>query len=74
MGASRSRIGTSIAVKHALSMGKSKVKLAVISVTKMIPVTGARTTAVKNAAMPTTPSAVGSVSYTHLTLPTILRV
>jgi len=59
MGASRSRIGTSIAVKHALSMGKSKVKLAVISVTKMIPVTGARTTAVKNAAMPTTPSAVG---------------
>ena len=59
MGASRSRFGTSIAAKQALSIGKSKVKLAVISVTRMMPVSGARTTAVKNAAIPTTASAVG---------------
>lgn len=59
MGALPSRFGISIAAKHALSMGKSKVKLAVISMTKMMPVTGARTTAVKNAAMPTIPSVVG---------------
>ena len=59
MGASRSRFGTSIAVKQALSIGKSKVKLAVISVTRTIPVSGARTTAVKNAAMPTMASAGG---------------
>jgi hypothetical protein len=35
------------------------VKHPVISVTKMMPVTGARTTAVKNAAMPTTAKAAG---------------
>ena len=54
-----SSVGTSMATKHDASIGKSKLKLAVISVTRMIPVTGARTTAVKNAAIPTTPSAVG---------------
>ena len=59
MGALPSRFGISIAAKHELSMGKSKVKLPVISVTKMMPVTGARTTAVKNAAMPAIPSVVG---------------
>ena len=58
MGALPSRFVTNIAAKHALSIGKSSVKLAVISVTRMIPVTGARTTAVKNAAMPAMASAV----------------
>ena len=48
-----------MAAKHAPSIGKSIVKLAVISVTRTIPVIGARTTAVKNAAMPTIASEVG---------------
>jgi hypothetical protein len=52
-------VGTVIAAKQASTMGRRSVKHPVISVTKMIPVTGARTTAVKNAAMPTTAKAVG---------------
>ena len=48
-----------MAAKHAASIGKSIVKLDVISVTRTIAVTGARTTAVKNAAMPTIASEVG---------------
>jgi hypothetical protein len=52
-------IGTIIAVKHAASIGKSKVKLPVNSVTRTMPVIGARTTAVKNAAMPTAANALG---------------
>ena len=52
-------IGTIIAVKHAASIGKSKVKLPVISVTRTMPVIGARTTAVKKAAMATATDALG---------------
>jgi hypothetical protein len=48
-----------MAAKHAASIGKSVVKLDVISVTNTIPVIGARTPAVKNAAMPTIASEVG---------------
>ena len=55
----RSRFGAKIAAKQALSIGRSNVKLAVISMTRTITVSGARTTAVKNAAMPTMASAVG---------------
>jgi hypothetical protein len=46
-----------MAAKQASNTGKRSVKHPVISVTKMMPVTGARTTAVKNAAMPTTAKA-----------------
>ena len=53
-------VGASIAVKHAASMGsKSMVTLPVISVASTMPVSGARTTAVKNAVMPTTAKACG---------------
>ena len=40
-------------------MGRSMVKLPDISVTSTMPVIGARTTAVKKAAMPTTANASG---------------
>src|SRR5215472_4045598 len=50
MGASRSRVGTSMEVKHATSIGSNIVTLAVISVTSTMPVSGARTTPVKKAA------------------------
>ena len=59
MGGSPSSVGTSIAVKQAASIGRSMGKLAVISITRTMPVTGARTTPVKNAAMPTTAKATG---------------
>jgi ABC-type uncharacterized transport system substrate-binding protein len=49
-----SRVGTSMAAKHATSIGSNIVTLAVISVTSTIPVSGARTTPVKKAAIPTT--------------------
>ena len=45
--------------KQASNIGRRSVKHPVISVTKMMPVTGARTTAVKNAAIPTTTKAAG---------------
>jgi hypothetical protein len=48
-----------MAAKHASNIGRRSVKHPVISVTKMMPVTGARTTAVKNAAMPTIASELG---------------
>jgi hypothetical protein len=54
MGALLRRTGTSMATKHAPSIGRSIVTLAVISVTSTMPVSGARTTPVKKAAMPTT--------------------
>ena len=43
MGAWRSTVGTTMAAKHAPSIGRSNMKLAVISVTRMMPVRGART-------------------------------
>jgi hypothetical protein len=46
-----------MAAKQASNIGRRSVKHPVISVTKMMPVTGALTTAVKNAAMPTTAKA-----------------
>ena len=52
-------VGTIMAAKLASNIGRRSVKHPVISVTKMIPVTGARTTAVKKAAIPTTANAVG---------------
>src|SRR5262249_40075278 len=60
MGALASSVGTTMAAKQALSIGNSNVKLAVISMTRTMPVRGARTTPVKNAAMPATASARGS--------------
>ena len=54
--------GTIIAAKHDVSIGRSRVKLPVISVARMMPVIGARTTAVKKAAMATTANAVGSAA------------
>jgi hypothetical protein len=48
-----------MAAKQANNIGRRSVKEPVISVTKMMPVTGERTTAVKNAAMPTTAKAAG---------------
>ena len=48
-----------MAAKQDPNIGRSKVRLAVISMTKMMPVSGARTTAVKNAAIPTTANATG---------------
>ena len=59
MGGSPSKFGTIMAAKQANNIGKRRVKDPVISVTRMMPVTGARTTAVKNAAIPTTAKAVG---------------
>ena len=56
------RVGISIAVKQAASIESSCVSLEVSSITRMMPVTGQRTTAVKNAAMPVTAKAVGSVA------------
>ena len=64
MGALPSRFGISIAAKHAPSMGKSKVKLAVISVTKMMPGNGAGTTAVKTDGIPTKAKAAGLCPHT----------
>jgi hypothetical protein len=48
-----------MAAKQASNIGRRRVKHPVISVTRIIPVTGARTTALKNAAMPTTAKAAG---------------
>jgi hypothetical protein len=48
-----------MAAKHALNIGKSIVKLDVISMVRIMPVIGARTTAAKNAAMPQIASEVG---------------
>ena len=50
-------VGTTIATTHAANIGSSMAKLPVISVISVMPVIGARTTAVKNAAMPTTANA-----------------
>ena len=49
-----------MAAKQASNIGRRSVKQPVISVTKTMPVTGARTTAVKNAAIPTTAKAAVS--------------
>ena len=49
-----------MAAKQASNIGRRSVKHPVISVTRTIAVTGARTTAVKNAAIPTTAKAVGA--------------
>jgi hypothetical protein len=62
MGAFPSIVGTSMAVKHAPSMGNSIVELPVISAISAMPVTGARTTPVKKAAIPTTAKATGAMS------------
>jgi hypothetical protein len=59
MGGFPSSVGTSMATKHAASIGSSSVTLAVISVTSTMPVSGARTTPVKNAAIPTTANPCG---------------
>jgi len=50
-------------------MGRNWVKVPVISMTRIIPVTGARTTAVKNAAIPTTANSVGLVATPGSKLP-----
>ena len=60
MGGLASRVGTSIAAKHAANIGNSWVLQPVNSTTRMIPVNGARTTAVKKAAMPVTAYEIGS--------------
>jgi hypothetical protein len=62
MGALRISVGTSIATQQAPSIGNSIVTLAVISVTSTMPVSGARTTPVKKAAIPTTANASGCIS------------
>ena len=59
MGGSRSSDGTNMATKHAQIIGNSIETLAVISVTSTMPVTGARTTPVKKAAIPTTANPTG---------------
>jgi hypothetical protein len=46
--------------ENTCNIGRRSVKHPVISVTKTMPVTGARTTAVKKAAIPTTAKAAGS--------------
>ena len=51
-----------MAAKHAPSIGRSIVNAPVISATRTMPVTGACTTPVKKAAMPTTAKAVASTS------------
>ena len=51
-----------MAAKQASNIGRRSVKHPVISVIKIMRVTGARTTAVKNAAMPTTAKAAGRFS------------
>ena len=48
-----------MAAKQAPSIGKSIVTFDVISVTSTMPVSGARTTPVKKAAMPTTANPSG---------------
>ena len=60
MGAVRSRLTVTIAAKHAANIGSNSVNAAVISMTSTIPVIGACTTPVKNAAMPTKVKAAGS--------------
>ena len=62
MGALPRSVGISMAAKHAPSIGNSIVRLPVISVIKTMPVTGARTTPVKKAAMPTTAKASGGTA------------
>jgi len=53
MGALPIKVGTAMAATQAISIGKKRVKQPVISATKMMPVNGDLTTAVKKAAMPT---------------------
>ena len=48
-----------MAAKQAPSIGSNSVTLEVISVARTIPVSGARTTPVKNAAIPTTAKPTG---------------
>ena len=48
-----------MAVKHAISIGSSSVTFAVISNVSTIPVSGARTIPLNNAAMPTTAKLTG---------------
>ena len=59
MGGFRRSAVKSIAAKHAPNIGRSIVTFPVISVTSTIPVSGARTTAAKKAAIPTTAKATG---------------
>jgi hypothetical protein len=59
MGGLFSKVGTSIATAQVPIMGDNNVKLPVSSIAGMIPVSGARTTAVKNAAIPTIANSVG---------------
>ena len=61
-------LATSIAAKQVTIMGINIVVLAVISVTSTIAVTGARTIAVKSAAMPTTAKPSGSSPSTTVLL------
>ena len=51
-----------MAAKQAQSIGVNCLKPAVSSVMSIMPVTGARTVAAKNAAMPTTANAVEEAS------------
>ena len=51
-----------MAAKHAPSIGSSMVTLAVISTTRVMPVSGARTTPAKKAAIPTTANPCGAMS------------
>src|SRR5690349_15250480 len=68
------RYATSTAAAVAAIIGTSVAVVAVISVTTTIPVTGARTVAPKNAAMPTsaigTANCVASVGHTAPKIPT----
>ena len=59
MGALPSATGTMVAATQATSTGRSGVSVPVIPSTRSAPVNGARTTAVKNAAMPTIAPRVG---------------
>ena len=58
-GALRMRVGASMAMKQAPNIGKSIVTFAVISTTRTMPVSGARTTPTKKAAIPTTANPSG---------------
>ena len=51
-----------MAAKHAPSIGSNMVTLAVISTTSVMPVSGARTTPAKKAAIPTTANPCGAMS------------
>ena len=72
MGSPRIKLATKHAATLAVMSGATRVTLPLISIISKTPVKGARTTAVKKAAMPTSAKAIGSSTKGAVTIKLML--